>query len=188
MKISELAIPGVFKATSKIESDQRGTFREWFRDSVFFNVSNTSFVPTQANLSISSKYTLRGIHYSLAKEGQSKWVTCVTGSLLDLVIDLRVGSPTFGNHLFVTLESNSGDSIYIPNGFGHAFLALQDQTCITYLLSSEYEPGLEHEISPLDSSLKINWPDVEFVMSNKDLNAPSLENQRALKLLPQFRD
>ena len=91
MKISELEISGVFKATSRIEGDQRGTFREWFRDSVFFNATKTNFVPTQANLSISSKNTLRGIHYSLAREGQSKWVTCVTGSLLDLVIDLRVG-------------------------------------------------------------------------------------------------
>ncbi len=188
MKISELDIPGVFKATSRIDGDHRGTFREWFKASSFFELTNTNFIPTQANLSFSSKNTLRGIHYSLATDGQSKWVTCVSGSLIDLVIDLRVGSPTFGNHVFVTLESNSGDSIYIPKGFGHAFLALEDHTCITYLLSSEYQPTLEYEISPLDSSLRINWPNVDFIMSDKDLNAPSLESQKVSNLLPKFRD
>jgi len=186
MEIIELGLPGVFKVKSKIEIDNRGAFREWFKSSSFLQKAGQPFIPAQANLSFSSKNTLRGIHYSLVEVGQAKWVTCASGRVLDLVIDLRVGSPTFGEHLLLNLESNSGDSIFIPVGFGHAFLALEDNTCITYLLSSEYSPKFEHEISPLDTSLNIGWPPVDFIFSEKDLNAPSFEMQRIANKLPRF--
>ena len=189
MKLEKLSIAGVWLGTSEIWSDDRGNFREWFKLSEVRENSNVNFGVHQSNISFSKKGVIRGIHYSLAKEGQSKWVTCVKGRILDVVVDIRPDSPTFKEHLIVELNEENGRSLLIENGLGHAFLSLQDNTAVCYLLNSPYSPSDEHAINPLDPELNIRWNSLfvdldQFILSNKDTNAPFLLEQLNIGKLP----
>jgi dTDP-4-dehydrorhamnose 3,5-epimerase len=124
----------------------------------------------QANTSISAKGVIRGIHFSNSQFGQSKIVTCTAGSILDVVVDLRAHSNTFGKSLEIELNSESGLSVYISSGLGHGFQALEEKTAVTYLLDRTYEPSSEFTINPLDIELALNWPLSSWVMSEKDKN------------------
>jgi dTDP-4-dehydrorhamnose 3,5-epimerase len=182
MKIKPLAISGAWTAQSEVWKDQRGFFREWFKHEEILRETGIDFSVKQANFSVSHKGVIRGIHYSLAPEGQSKWVTCVSGSIVDVVVDIRPESPTYKRVEYVTLTPENGASVLIQNGLGHGFIALEDNSGVSYLLSSPYSPDHELDISPVDEELKINWEDLldlgtTFVFSEKDLNAPSLQTR-----------
>lgn len=140
----------------------------------------------QANISRSSRGVVRGVHYSLAAKGQAKWITCMAGSIKDIIVDIRPDSITFGKWAEVTLSESSGKSLLISAGLGHAFLALEDDTTVAYLLSSPYSPIDEYEINPLDSQIKIAWglDSGELIFSEKDKNAPTLEQCLAQGNLP----
>ena len=112
----------------------------------------------QANCSVSSAGTLRGIHFAQLPPSQAKYVTCLHGAALDVVVDLRVGSPTFGQWDSVLLDDVDRRAVYLPEGLGHAFMALEDHTVVTYLCSAPYAPGREHGIHPLDPDVGIDWP------------------------------
>ena len=142
-----------------------------------FNVS-------QANISISHKGVVRGIHYSLASEGQEKWITCVSGSIWDVIVDIRPSSPTFGKWVSVNLTAKSGNSILISSGLGHGFMALEDNTTVSYLLTSAYSPKDEYGIFPFDSVLGINWPLSEPILSDKDAQAKSFNQLKNEGKLP----
>jgi len=147
------------------------------------------FSVQQANFSLSKKGVIRGIHYSLAPDGQAKWVTCVSGLIIDVVVDIRPKSPTFKKVEYIILEPNNGKSVLIGPGLGHGFMAQKDDSGITYLLSTPYSPNFEYDISPLDEDLDINW-NLEklgmpnFVLSAKDDSAPSLIDRQTQGKLP----
>lgn len=189
MELTPLGIEGAWLAQSPVWSDERGFFREWFKSEDIKNVTGIDFFIQQANISLSHRGVIRGIHYSLAPEGQSKWVTCVRGSILDVVVDIRPDSPTFKQCEFVKLNGNEGKALFIGAGLGHGFLSLEDDTTISYLLSSPYSPKFEYEILPNDPELDINWH-LELlggdgaIISNKDASAPTLAEQLANKKLP----
>lgn len=175
MTVEHLEIPGVWVFTPKQWSDDRGTFFEWFQDSTFIESVGESFNLAQANCSVSQKGVLRGLHFADVPPGQRKYVTCMTGAALDVVVDFRVGSPTFGKWKFVELDTNSRRIVSIPNGVGHGFMALEDNTTVVYLCDQRYNPSSEREINPLDPEIGIDWPkEIRPNMSPKDSNAPLL--------------
>jgi dTDP-4-dehydrorhamnose 3,5-epimerase len=174
MQIQELGIKGAWIAQSAVHEDARGTFREWFDSEAIESFLGRTFAVKQANFSSSKKGVLRGIHFSQAREGQGKWVTCISGSIWDVVVDIRPYSPTFRKWIGIELQGVSGDAIFISEGLGHAFISLQDNTSVAYLLTSPYSPADEFEIHPLDPELAIAWPLDDVILSAKDASAPYL--------------
>jgi dTDP-4-dehydrorhamnose 3,5-epimerase len=141
----------------------------------------------QANLSVSKAGTLRGVHFADVPPGQAKYVSCPRGAVIDFVVDVRVGSPTFGVTDAVRLDSEHRRAVYLPEGVGHAFLALEDYSTLAYLCSTGYAPGREHGITPVDPKLGLALPDgVDFLMSEKDTAAPTLEQAAESGLLPTW--
>lgn len=189
MRAVETAVPGAFVITPHRINDQRGSFYESFRVDELESIVGVEFRPRQVNFSVSAKNTLRGLHGVAIPPGQAKYVTCVRGALRDMVVDLRVGSPTFGAFECTLLEAGSGRSVYVPPGVVHGFLALEDDTCISYILSSAHVPGTQIDINPLDETLGLPWGFTEPpLMSEKDAQASDVATAIATGLLATFRE
>ena len=189
MEVEALAIPDAFVFTPRQHTDDRGVFLEYFKRGLLEQAVGHGLHLEQANCSVSGRGTLRGIHFADVPPGQAKYVTCVRGAGLDVVVDLRVGSPTFGTWDAVRLDERDRRAVYVAEGLGHAFLALTDDATLLYLCSTGYSPGHEHGISPLDPELAIRWPqDVQPLLSPKDAAAPSLAEARANGLLPTYAE
>jgi dTDP-4-dehydrorhamnose 3,5-epimerase len=186
MKLTPLGIDGAWVAESPMWSDDRGFFREWFKSEDVKADTGREFGIEQANISLSSAGTLRGIHYSVAPQGQAKWITCVVGSIQDVIVDIRPDSNTFGQWLDVELKSDSGKAVLISEGLGHAFLALEDKTAVAYLVSTPFSPAEEYEINPLDEKIGIKWGmDLSALkISKKDKIAPTLAERLSEGKLP----
>jgi dTDP-4-dehydrorhamnose 3,5-epimerase len=191
MTYRELAVPGAWEVTPKQHGDSRGVFFEYFQMRPFLDAVGHAFDLQQANCSVSAAGVLRGIHYSDVPPGQAKYVTCAAGAVLDVVVDIRVGSPTFGAWDAVLLDDVDRRAIYLSEGLGHAFMSLQDASTVLYLCSSPYAPGREHGVHPLDPEIGIQWPTVGRDgspitprLSTKDSDAPTLAEARALGALP----
>lgn len=161
--------------------DSRGMFREWFKADSLVSHGLPEFKVRQANTSISSKGVIRGIHFSSDENGQAKLVTCTSGSILDVVVDLRPRSADYGMHLAVELHSKKGSSLFISGGLGHAFQALEENTVVTYLLDKEYSPKNEFGINPIDPDLDIHWTLLDYHISERDLNASNFKDLDAGK-------
>jgi dTDP-4-dehydrorhamnose 3,5-epimerase len=188
MKIVPLNISGAWLANSKINADSRGSFREWFKAETVKDVTGYNFATQQANVSNSSKGVVRGIHYSLASIGQAKWVTCLSGKIRDVIIDIRIGSPTFGKWIYIDINADDGIAVLIDSGLGHGFSALEGNTCVAYLLTSPYSPSDEYGIHPLDKSLNIDWgiPENRLILSAKDRAAPDSASRQLNQQLPEY--
>ena len=189
MKLLPLGIEGVWLAESPVWSDDRGFFREWFKSEDIYEATGIDFSIQQANISRSKRGVIRGIHYSLAPEGQAKWVTCAQGSILDVVVDIRPASATFKKYEIVKLNGEEGRSLLIGAGLGHGFLTLEENTTISYLLSSPYSPNFEYGIQPTDPELSIDWHleligGHEVVISPKDIQAQTLREMQTSGKLP----
>ena len=185
MKIRELSIAGAFEVVPAVHGDDRGAFLEWVRADHFEQATGHPFRLAQANASVSASGVVRGIHFSQLPPSQAKWVTCLHGAVVDVVVDIRVGSPTFGVHDSVVLDSEEPRAVYLAEGLGHAFVSLADHSSVTYLVSTGYSPGREFGINPMDPELDLPWPDgIEFEFSAKDQAAPSLAEAREQGLLP----
>ena len=188
MKLTPLGIEGAWLAESPIWKDDRGLFREWFKSVDIKDAIGRNFEIEQANISLSSLGTLRGIHYSIGPRGQAKWITCVLGSIKDVIVDVRPDSKSFGQWIEVELSGDSGKAVFISEGLGHAFLALEDISAVAYLVSTPFSPTDEFEINPLDPEIGIEWgasPE-DLKISSKDLNAPTLELLRSIGKLPNM--
>jgi dTDP-4-dehydrorhamnose 3,5-epimerase len=186
VKIRPLAIEGAFEVTPVQHGDSRGTFLEWYRFDVLASAVGHPLDLAQANLSMSSRDVVRGIHFADVPPGQAKYVTCVAGAVLDVIVDLRVGSPTFGSWEAVQLDSDERRAVYLAEGLGHAFCSLSSSATVTYLCSSTYNPEREHGIHPLDGDLGIAWPATVPLLSTKDAAAPTLAEAQATGLLPRY--
>lgn len=195
MEYRELSVPGAWEITPRQHGDPRGVFLEWFKDAPFASQVGHSFGLQQANLSVSAAGVVRGIHFADVPPGQAKYVTCAKGAVLDVVVDIRVGSPTFGRWDSVLLDDVDRRAIYLPEGMGHAFMSLEDGSTVLYLCSTPYAPGREHGVHPLDPTVAIDWPTVardgsplQPQLSDKDAAAPSLDEATAQGLLPRLED
>jgi dTDP-4-dehydrorhamnose 3,5-epimerase len=185
--MDRLSIDGAWRYTPRIHSDPRGAFLECFRAGDLRAAVGHRLDLAQVNGSVSRRGVLRGIHFADVPPSQAKYVTCVAGSILDVVVDVRVGSPTFGQWEAVPLDDETRHGLYIAEGLGHAFLALSEQATVVYLCSEPYAPGREHGVHPLDPALGIAWPaDVEPLLSEKDAAAPSLKEALDAGLLPDY--
>lgn len=186
MKLVELSIPGLYLLESPVWGDDRGQFREWYKLGDF-EEAGVDFHAQQANLSMSSRNVVRGLHYSLAPEGQAKVVTCAYGELDDIIVDIRVGSPTFGRVEIVHLAAGEGRSVLVPVGVAHGYCPTTDLAELAYLLSSPFNSALEFEIHPFDGEINVTWPVTgEPILSPKDANAPTLAQRLSANELPLF--
>ena len=183
----ELAVPGAWEITPKIHGDSRGGFFEWFTESGFQAMAGHRFDLRQANCSTSSAGVLRGLHFAQLPPSQAKYVTCVSGAVFDVVVDIRVGSPTFGRWDSVLLDDTDRRTCYLSEGLAHGFLALRDST-VMYLCSTPYSPQREHTIAATDPEIGIEWPlpTDQLLLSDRDAAAPSLADVRAAGLLPTW--
>jgi dTDP-4-dehydrorhamnose 3,5-epimerase len=184
----ELTVPGAWEITPTMHTDSRGLLFEWFSDAAFTEFAGHRLDLRQANCSVSAAGVLRGVHFAQLPPSQAKYVTCVHGSVYDVVVDIRVGSPTFGKWDAVVLDDKHRRTVYLSEGLGHAFLALEDDSTVMYLCSAGYAPDREHTINPLDPALDIAWPavDGELVISDRDRAAPTLSEIQAAGLLPTW--
>jgi dTDP-4-dehydrorhamnose 3,5-epimerase len=190
MAFRALSIPGAWELTPRVHGDPRGAFFEWFTDSEFGEMTGHRFGLRQANCSTSSRGVLRGLHFAELPPSQAKYVTCVSGAVFDVVVDIRVGSPTYGQWDSVLLDEITHRSIYISAGLAHAFLALQDNSTVMYLCSEPYSPTREHTIAATDPTIGINWPlpSNELVLSERDAAAGTLADAAAKGLLPTWAE
>ncbi len=185
MDIRELAVPDSYVLDLTPHGDERGRLTEWYRADVL--AAATGFRPglAQANHTVSARGVLRGLHFTLVPPGQGKYVYCSAGVVLDVVVDIRDGSPTFGVHDTVLLDSERPRGVYLSEGLGHAFLSLTDDSSVTYLVSTAYAPERDRAINPLDPDLDLPWPDdVRVQLSARDAAAPTLRQAQADGLLP----
>lgn len=187
MKTRELAVQDAYEFTPQSFPDHRGLFVAPFQESAFTAALGHPMRVAQTNHSVSRRGTIRGIHFADTPPGQAKYVYCPSGALLDVIVDLRVGSPTFGQWDAVRLDSADYRAVYVAEGLGHAFVALEDDTVMTYLCSTGYNPRGEHGITPLDPALGLPWPnDPAPILSKKDEEAPTLADAEASGLLPSY--
>jgi dTDP-4-dehydrorhamnose 3,5-epimerase len=188
MKAHPLSISGSWKIEFQKFEDNRGFFYESFKAEEFEKVIGRNFDIKQTNTSSSSKGSVRGIHYALVPPSQAKLVQCQRGSIKDYVIDIRLGSPTFGLFEEIQLDDKSANAVFIEEGLAHAFVALENNTIVTYYVSEKYNPEREKGINPFDKTLNVKWPDVELILSEKDKIAITLDQAKSEGLLPLFDD
>lgn len=186
MSIRELSVPGAWEITPRVHGDGRGAVFEWFTESVFAEMTGHRFDMRQANCSVSAAGVLRGLHFAQLPPSQAKYVTCVTGSVFDVVVDIRVGSPTYGRWDSVLLDDIDRRSVYLSEGLAHGFLSLADDSTVMYLCSAPYAPQREHTIAACDPAIGIDWPlpADRLLLSDRDAVAPPLAEVRAAGLLP----
>jgi dTDP-4-dehydrorhamnose 3,5-epimerase len=193
MEIRELKVGDAYEVTPKILGDSRGAFLEWFRADRLQEATGRRLDLRQANASISLAGAIRGIHFADVPPSQAKYVSCPRGALLDVVVDIRVGSPTFGAWDAVLLDDVDRRGVFVSEGLGHGFMALEDDTMISYLCTAPYTPAREHGVHPLDPAVGIEWPttgrdgrSLEPLLSAKDTDAPSLAEAENQGLLPSY--
>ncbi|MFE5409119.1 dTDP-4-dehydrorhamnose 3,5-epimerase family protein [Microbacterium sp. NPDC056569] len=189
MHVRPLAIPGSFEFTPRQFDDNRGSFAEWYRFEPLEEAVGHRLDLRQANISRSAKGVLRGIHY-VDLPGQGKYVTCAYGAVLDFVVDIRVGSPTFGQWDVVRLDDKDRRAIYISEGLGHAYVALEEDSIVTYLCSNVYNAQTEGAIQPQDPTIGLTIPEEfgEPILSEKDIVAPTLQELLDAGTLPTWEN
>ena len=181
MSFQEMKIQGAFVHTPSRHEDKRGLFEEQFRLSLIEKELGRSFPVRQVNQSVSKKGVIRGIHWTDSEEGQAKYVSCTSGAIWDVVVDLRKTSPTYGQWDAHLISPGNGNSVFISEGLGHVFMALEDNTVANYLCTTEYNPQADKTINPLDQTLAIEFDQIarahgigSYLLSDKDRQAGAL--------------
>jgi epimerase EvaD len=188
VQFRELTVPGAIEFDPKIYPDDRGLFVAPFQEAAFVDATGHRMQLAQSNHSVSQRGVIRGVHFAEVPPGQAKYVYCPRGALLDVAIDVRLHSPTFGRWDSVRLDAENYRAVYLAEGIGHAFVALTDDTVMTYLCSTGYRPGAEYTVNPLDPALALPWPtDLEPVLSDKDRAAPTLAEAAEAGILPHWQ-
>jgi len=184
-----VGIPGAWTRQARAFRDSRGSFHEWFQGAEIRAVTGRDLGLRQANCVVSRRGALRGIHYTAVPPGQAKYFTCLHGTMLAAVVDIRVGSPTFGQSRTVRLDADQYAGLYVSEGLGQAFLALTDDAVLIYLCTQHFDPRVERAINPLDPQLGIPWPeDIVPELSEKDAKAPVLAEAERQGLLPRYTE
>lgn len=187
MKIEQLSIAGALLITPRLHRDDRGLFYEGYRGDLLADHLGHQPEIVQANASTSRAGVVRGIHYTLRPPLQAKYVMAMSGAFLDFVVDLRIGSPSFGRWQSVLLDDERRQAVYLPEGVGHAFLSLVDGATAMYFVTAAYNPSNELSIYPLDSELALGFPPGQTIhLSSRDREAPTFSSARELGLLPDF--
>ena len=173
MQVSELTIPGALLIKPAVHGDARGFFVETYREPEW-SAHGIPSTWAQDNHSRSGKGVLRGMHFAIG-EGQAKLVRCARGRILDVVVDLRAGSPTYGRWQSVELSDENMHQVYVPVGLAHGFVVLSDVADVTYKCTTVYDPAVERGIAYNDAEIGIEWPtDMELLVSQRDAEAKTL--------------
>jgi len=188
VQIRELSIPDAYEVTPQQHADDRGVFFEWYRFDRLEEAVGHPLNLRQANSSVSKRGSVRGIHFADIPPSQAKYVTAPKGAVLDFIIDIRVGSPTFGKWDSVLLDDVDRRAVYVAEGLGHCFVALTEGATVSYLVTDTYNPTREHGINPLDADIALRFPDEagEPLLSPKDTDAPGLHEAAEAGLLPTW--
>ncbi len=193
MHYRELSIAGAWEATPRVHADARGLFVESFQASTLADHVGHGLTVRQVNRSSSAAGVVRGIHFAAVPPGQAKYVTCTRGAVVDYAVDLRLGSPTFGTWDTVLLDDAAHRSVYLPEGLGHMFVSLADDSTVVYLCSQPYAPVREFAVNPFCPALGIAVPThgrdgaaLELQLSDKDREAPDLHEAERRGILPTF--
>ena len=182
---NESTINGAWIIDPVRHGDDRGWFQELFKYSTVKDATGFDFSPVQINVSHSSQGVVRGIHYSIAEQGQAKYISVIEGEIDDYIIDVRTGSPTFGQWQRVRLTSAIGNSVLLGSNLAHAFQAISPRATVCYAVTAEFNPKSEKAINPFCSQLAITWdPSIPALLSPTDKAAPSLEDQLRDSNLP----
>lgn len=179
-----LSLAGAFEHVPAVFADERGLFFEAFSNPRLTAGTGAPFMVAQVNVSESIRGTIRGVHFADVPPGQAKWVQCLAGEVLDVLVDLRVGSETFGQWEAVRLTATAHNAVLIPVGFGHAFQALSERATVMYCVDHPYTPAVERELHPLDPALALPWESTEPLLSAKDAAAPKLAELVTAGTLP----
>lgn len=189
MHTRALAVEGAFEFTPEQHGDHRGLFVSPMQEHAFVAAVGHRFLVAQTNHSRSARGVLRGLHFTTTPPGQAKYVHCARGRALDAIVDIRIGSPTFGDWDLIDMDADSFRAVYIPDGVAHAFLSLEDETVMSYLVSSGYQADLEQAIDPFDPAVGLPWPQgMDFLLSERDTVALSLAEAEASGMLPRYED
>ena len=184
-----LSIDGAWVYTPRIFRDDRGLFTEAYALAEFTRDAGYPLDLRQVNASVSRLGVVRGIHFTDVPPGQAKYVFCPKGALLDVIVDIRVGSPTFGRWEAVRLDETDRRAVFLEHGLGHAITALSPDATAVYLCTSAYAPGIDREVNAFDPDLAITWPgDGEPILSGKDRAAPSLAELMKAGTLPDYAE
>jgi epimerase EvaD len=188
VRIRELSVEGAFEVTPTPASDDRGLFVSPFQETPFVQATGRRlFTVAQTNHSRSRRGVVRGVHFTVTPPGCAKYVYCPHGSAIDIVVDIRVDSPTFGRWDAVRTDPEHFRAVYFPVGVGHAFIALQDDTVMSYMISGEYVPANELALSVLDPELGLPLPaGLTPILSARDRVAPTLAEAGERGLLPHY--
>ena len=189
MKFIKTEIPEVVIMEPKVFGDDRGYFMETFRGDIFKdNIGEINFI--QDNESKSKRGVLRGLHYQLPPFAQSKLVRVIKGSVIDVAVDIRKGSPTFSKYIAVELSEENKRQLFIPRGFAHGFLVTSDEAIFTYKVDNYYSPECDRSIRFDDPQIGIDWnfPKEEILVSDKDKNAPFLKDAEIFEYKDLYED
>ncbi|MFB7513099.1 dTDP-4-dehydrorhamnose 3,5-epimerase family protein [Streptomyces sp. NPDC056144] len=189
LEISELALPGAFLLSPRAAQDEVVVRYETFRQDDVEDAIGRPFAIRYSDLSAARRLVLRGIHGTAGESGRARLFDCVRGSALHVVVDLRVGSPDYGRHEMVWLDHRDASSVFVSEGLGHAWLALEDDTVIACHSSRPDTPGTGYTVSALDPALALPWGLTgEPLMSDEDLAAPTAAEALAQGILPAYED
>ena len=185
MKVRELGIPDAYEISTDVFPDDRGLFVNPFRAGALAEAIGRPLHVRQTNHSASKRGVVRGVHFSMLPPSQAKYVYVPRGAALDIVVDIRIGSPTYGQHDVVRLDDRDFRAVYLAEGLGHCAVALEDDTVLSYLCSTEYDPGREKGVSPTDPALALPMP-ADAQLSARDTGAPTLAEAAEQGLLPTY--
>ena len=185
MKVRELGIPDAYEISTDVFPDDRGLFVNPFRAGALAEAIGRPLHVRQTNHSASKRGVVRGVHFSMLPPSQAKYVYVPRGAALDIVVDIRIGSPTYGQHDVVRLDDRDFRAVYLAEGLGHCAVAIEDDTVLSYLCSTEYDPGREKGVSPTDPALALPMP-TDALLSARDTGAPTLAEAAEQGLLPTY--
>lgn len=187
LPVRALGVPGAHVFTLEVHDDERGTFSSPYQESVFERAVGHRLTLAQTNITRSHRDVVRGVHFTATPPGCAKYVHCVRGRALDIVVDLRVGSPAFGTWDAVELDETRQRAVYLPVGVGHAVVALADETVMSYVVTTGYVPANELTVSVFDPALALPLPTGSaVVLSERDRRAPTVDQAGADGLLPDY--
>lgn len=188
MQVRELTIPGAWEFTPTQHGDDRGVFFEQYRYEAVEQAAGHSLNLRQVNTSVSARGVVRGIHYALVAPSQAKYVSAPKGAFIDFIVDIRTGSPTFGQWDSVLIDDVDRRAVYLAEGLGHAIVALTEGATVNYLVSEVFNPEREKGLNVLDPEIGLTFPAElgEPLLSPKDLQAPTLAEAAETGLLPAW--
>jgi dTDP-4-dehydrorhamnose 3,5-epimerase len=186
--IRELEVPHAWEIAPVLRGDERGLFLESYRADLLSEATGRTFTAVQGNVSVSRRGAGRGIHFAELPGGQAKYFTVVAGSVIDFVIDIRVGSPTFGRWAAVELDDQNRKATFVSEGLGHLFVVTSESATVSYQVNAYYNPEREHAVSALDPVIDLPIPvaAADLVLSPQDIAAPTLAEARASGVLPTW--